>query len=149
MLVIGCLETRGKVLSNGNPADLGTRVCEICKLDNKWWESPKWLQDQTQWSEQPKIETCEESDIEKKKNKEILATTLTTENIFDKLLSKFSLLKTLRVLSWMSRFLSNSRKHRLKGPLTTNELLKQRKLITENFNYNTVIRLRYIKNNLM
>ena len=49
--------------------------------------------------------------------------------MFDKLLSKFSLLKTLRILSWISRFLSNTRKHRLKGPLTTNELLKQRKLI--------------------
>ena len=68
------------------------------------------------------------SDIEKKKIKEILVTTLTTENMFDKLLSKFSLLNTLRVLSWISRFLSNSRKRRLKGPLTTNELLKQRKL---------------------
>ena len=28
---------KGKVLSNGN--------CEICKLDNKWLEGPKWLQD--------------------------------------------------------------------------------------------------------
>ena len=49
--------------------------------------------------------------------------------MFDKLLSKFSHLRTLRVLGWTSRFRSNSRKHRLKGPLTTNELLKQRKLI--------------------
>ena len=38
-------------------------------------------------------------DIEKKKIKEILVTALTTENMFDKLLSKFSLLNTLRVLS--------------------------------------------------
>ena len=58
---------------------------------------PKWLQDQTQWPEQPKIEKCKESDIEKKKIKEILATTLTTKNMFDKLLSKFSLLKILSV----------------------------------------------------
>ena len=78
-----------------NPADLGSRGCEICKLDNKWWEGPKWFQDQTQWAEELK-------------------------NMFHKLLSKFSLLKTLRVLSWKSRFLSNSSKHRLKGPLTTN-----------------------------
>ena len=41
----------------------------------------------------------------------------------------FSLLETLRVLSWISCFLSNSGKDRLKGPLTTNELLKERKLI--------------------
>ena len=49
--------------------------------------------------------------------------------MFDKLLPKFSSLKTLRVLSWISGFLSNSRKHRLKGQLTTYEILKQRKLI--------------------
>ena len=24
-------------------ADLGSRGCEICKLDNKWREGPKWL----------------------------------------------------------------------------------------------------------
>ena len=35
-----------------------------------------------------KIKNCVESDIEKKKIKEILATALTTEKIFDKLLSK-------------------------------------------------------------
>ena len=58
-----------------------------------------------------------------------MATTSATENIFDKLLSKFSLLKTLGVLSWIGCFLSNFRKHRLKDPLTANELLKQRKLI--------------------
>ena len=112
-----------------NPADFGNRGCEICKLDNEWWEVPKWLQYQTQWPEQPKIENFKESDIEKIKIKEILATILTKENMFDTLLSKFSLLKTLRVLSWISRFLSNSRNDRLKGPLTTNELMKQRKLI--------------------
>ena len=48
--------------------------------------------------------------------KRLLATTLTiTENMFDKLLSKFSLLKGLRILSWIVRFLSNSRTHRLRG----------------------------------
>ena len=110
-------------------ADFGSRGCEICNLDNKWSKGPKWLKDQTEQPEQPIIENCKESDIEKKKITEILAYILTTENMFDKLLSKFSLLKTLRVLSWISRFLSNSRKDRLKGPLTTNKLLKQRKFI--------------------
>ena len=49
--------------------------------------------------------------------------------MFDKLLSKLFLLKTVRVLSWVSRFLSNSRKSRLKDTLTSNELFKERKLI--------------------
>ena len=50
--------------------------------------------------------------------------------MFHKLLSKFSFLKTMRVFSWINRFLSNSRNHILKDPSTTNKLLKQRKLIT-------------------
>ena len=117
------------VLTKKDPADFASRNCEICNLDNKWCKGAKWFQDQTQWPEQPIIENCKESDIEKKKIKEILATTLTTEKMFYKLLSKFSLLKTLRVSSWISCFLSISRKHSLKGPLTNNELLKQRKFI--------------------
>ena len=39
----------------------------MVELDNKWREGPKWLQDQTHWSEQPKIENYKESDIETKK----------------------------------------------------------------------------------
>ena len=106
-------------------------VVEVVKyvLNNKWWKGPKWLQDQAQLPEQPIVENCKEYDIKKKKIKEFLATTLTTENMFHKLLSKALLLKTLRVLSWISRFLSNLRRDRFKGPLTTNELLTQRKLI--------------------
>ena len=50
-----------------NPTDLGSRGCEIYKLDNIWWEGPKWLQDQTQWPEQLKIENCNGSYMEEKK----------------------------------------------------------------------------------
>ena len=38
-----------------NPADLESRGCEITAIDDKRWELSKWRQDQTQWSEQPKI----------------------------------------------------------------------------------------------
>ena len=34
-----------------NPANFGSRGCEMRKLDNKWWEGSKWLQNQTQWPE--------------------------------------------------------------------------------------------------
>ena len=34
-----------------NPADLGSRGCKTCKLDNRWWEYAVWFQDQTQWPE--------------------------------------------------------------------------------------------------
>ena len=56
-----------------NPTDLGSRSCETCKLDNKWWEGPKQLQDKSQWPKQPKIENCEKSEVEKKNIKNILA----------------------------------------------------------------------------
>ena len=48
--------------------------------------------------------------------------------MLNRFLSKLSLLKTMRVLIWISCFLSNSIK-RLKGPLTAFELLKQKKNI--------------------
>ena len=70
-----------------NPANFERRDCEIYKLNNMWWKGPKWLQDQAQWPEQPIIENCKESDIEKKNIKEILATKLITENILDKFLT--------------------------------------------------------------
>ena len=38
-----------------NTADLESRGCEICKLDNKWWKGPKCLQDQTQWPGQERL----------------------------------------------------------------------------------------------
>ena len=98
-----------EICPNERKPDFGSRGCEICKLGNKWWDGSKWLHDQTQWPEQPKIENCKESDVKKKKIKRILVTTLNTERLFDKLLSKFSLLEKLRVISWISRFLSNSR----------------------------------------
>ena len=41
-----------------NPADLESRGCEITTIDDKS-EVSKWLQDQTQWSEQPKIKNWE------------------------------------------------------------------------------------------
>ena len=65
----------------------------------------------------------------KEKDQIILPTIFTTENMFDKRLSKFALLKTLKVSSCISSFLSNFRKCWLKDPLNTNELLKQIKFI--------------------
>ena len=74
------------------------------------------------------IEHRKETEIEKEKIREILANTFNTQNMFDKLLSKSLLPKTLRILSWINHFLSYSRKHKMKDKLTTNELLKQKKV---------------------
>ena len=126
-----CIKSKEKVLSKGSmflpkkiQPILGEGVVKYVSSVINSVEGPKWLQDQT--PEQLKMEHFEEPEIEQKKIKEILAITFTTEKTFDKLLRKFLLLKTLRVLSWISRFLSNSGKYRSTGSLTTNELLKEK-----------------------
>ena len=93
-----------------NPADLGSRGCDIGKLEQNWWEGPVWLRDPNSWPDQPMIESSEESEIERKRVKEILAVTVLSETIYDKLLVKYPILKTLRILSWIKRFLTNCKK---------------------------------------
>ena len=50
---------------------------------------------------------------------------------FDTLLEKYNLWKLLRVTSWVSRFISNVRTTKVKGPLTTEELINQQKFSTK------------------
>ena len=51
------------------------------------------------------------------------------ENPIDTLLNKFTLRKTLRILSWINRFLSNCRKTKVSCPLTAEKVLVQRKFL--------------------
>ena len=44
--------------------------------------------------------------------------TVSSETIYDKLLVKYPMLKTLRILSWIKRFLSNCKKQQVRSPLT-------------------------------
>ena len=57
--------------------------------------------------------------------KELLATTVDLQNPIDTLLNKFTLPKTLRILSWINRFLNNCRKSKVSGPLIADEALVQ------------------------
>ena len=117
------------VPTQNNPADLGSRGCEFRKLCELWWDGPEWLGDCENWPEQHNITKDNESEIERKKVKELLATTVDLQNPIDTLLNKFTLLKTLRILSWINRFLSNWRKTRVSGPLTAEKVLVQRKFL--------------------
>ena len=113
-----------------NPADIGSRGCELSKLSKMWWSGPEWLVNCEKWPEQPEITKCDESEIERKKVKEILAATIINlEHPVDTLLNKFTLHKTLRILSWVNRFIHNCRKNKISGPLTTEEVLVQKKLL--------------------
>ena len=117
------------VPTQNNPADLGSRGCEFRKLCEFWWDGPEWLGDCENWLEQPNITKNNESEIERKKVKEFLATTFDLQNPIDTLLNKFTLRKTLRILSWINRFLSNCRKTKVSGPLTAEKVLVQRKFL--------------------
>ena len=62
------------------------------------------------------------------------------KNPIDTLLNKFTLRKTLKILSWINRFLKNCRKSKVSGPLTADTVLLQRKFLikrTQNLYSNT------------
>ena len=67
------------------------------------------------------IESSEESEIECKRVKDSLAVTVSSETIYEKLLVKYPMLKTLRILSWIKRFLSNCKKQQVRNPLTSSK----------------------------
>ena len=72
------------------------------------------------------VEGSEESKIEPKRVKEMLSVTVRSETIYDKLLVKYHMLKTLRILSWIKRFLTSCKKQQVRGPLTSSETENQR-----------------------
>ena len=77
------------------------------------------------------IETSEESEIERKSIKVILAVAVSFEIIYDKLLVKHPMLKTLRVLSWIKRFLTNCKKQQKCSPLTSSEIENQTEFLSK------------------
>ena len=85
-----------------------------------------WLRYPNKWPHQPMIESSEESEIERNRVKKISAVTVSSETIYDKLLVKYQMLKTVRILSWIKRFLTNCKKQQVRGPLTSSEIENQR-----------------------
>ena len=75
------------------------------------------------------IESSEESEIERKRVKEILAVAVSSEIIYNKLLVKYPMLKTLRILSWIRGFLTNCKKQEERGPLKSSDIENQREFL--------------------
>ena len=111
------------VPARNNPADLESRCCELRKLCEFWWNGPEWLGDCKNWPEKPDITNKDEYEKERKMVSELLATTVDLQNSIDTLLNKFTLCKTLRILSWINRFLNNCKKSKVSGPLTADKVL--------------------------
>ena len=69
-----------------------------------------------------------ESECEAKAVKEIFSAAVDSTDKFDELLEKFPLMKTIRVIAWMHRFVFNcteEKENRQKGPLNTEEINNQ------------------------
>ena len=114
------------VPTNENPADIGSRGCPASKIPELWFQGPKWLPYKDQWPVQPKIQVTYETEQEAKIIKELMSTTLQKNDTFDKLMSKFDLWKCIKVIAWINRFITNCKKEKINGPLTTSEIKQQR-----------------------
>ena len=54
---------------------------------------------------------------------------VTSETIYDKLLMKYPILKTLRILSWIKRFLITCKKQQVRVPLTSTTIENKREFL--------------------
>lgn len=115
--------------TNENPTDIGTRGSSIIKLPDLWWKGPSWLAELDHWPEQPIIKPSTESEKEKKMVKEVFTVAVKENNQLDNPLEKFHLWKVLSIFCWINRFINNSRRSKVSDPLTTEEMIKQRKYL--------------------
>ena len=121
------------VPTKSNPADLGSKGCQLNKLLGFWCHSPEWLGDSKHWPEQPAITSSEDSEVKggRKEMKWMVATTTIFQTLVNNLLCKFILNNTLRILSWVNHFVKNCRKVKRTGLLTTEEVLLQKSFVIE------------------
>ena len=109
-----------------NPADIGSRGESLTKLNGKWLTGPKWLPDEESWPCDIVPTPSAESESEARAIKEVLAVSVENiqVNIREEILQKFSYWKSIRISSWLQRFITNcqrTKEERVKGPLTTEE----------------------------
>ena len=117
------------VPTDENPADVASRGCNLKTLPPNWFTGPTWLKDQNDWPDDIITVSTKQTESEAKITKEIFSTTVgRQDNLQNQLLSKYSLWKTLRTISWIQRFINNCRKsskEQTRGPLTTIEIENQ------------------------
>ena len=117
------------VPTKDNPADLASRGGLVPEEKQIWWKGPAWLSDPGTWPPDLVTVPTVESNAEVKAIKELFALAVEKEDELDDLLSKLTYWRTLRVCAWMMRFARNARTskaNRKRGPLTTEEIEKQK-----------------------
>ncbi|KAK3723360.1 hypothetical protein QZH41_012354, partial [Actinostola sp. cb2023] len=117
------------VPTSENAADLGSRGGPVNADNALRWTGPDWLANPSAWPADIVTTTNPETKAETKVIKEVFALAVEEANELDQLLSRTNLWRTLRVGAWMRRFVHNlrcQRVERLEGPLTTEEIDRQR-----------------------
>ena len=128
MILIGSMFQREIIQQQ---KDLVSRRSLLTKILEIWWEGPSWLQVKENWPRQPDIKPSEESEKEvkfSKEHKSVVFRTVAIQDDFDLILHKFDLHKALRISAQILRFINNCRKNKKSGPLTTTELVNQKKI---------------------
>ena len=115
------------VPSTKNPADLGSRGGSVTDVQ-LWWRGPERFADLTSWPEDIVTQASQQSDAERKVQREIFAAAIKISDDLDRVLEKFDLHKDLRVCKWASRFIHNCQHplEKIQGPLSTQEITSSR-----------------------
>ena len=102
-----------------NPADIGSRGCNVESLADEWWDGPSWLANHEEWPEQKEI-------IPTKESEEVMCVAAKQDEEFSEMLHKYNFWKVIGIMSWVFRFITNCKnKEKLSGPFETE--LKSRK----------------------
>ena len=114
------------VPTSENPADLGSRGGSVTKAE-LWWRGPEWLADPKKWPTDIVTHATQESQAERKVQRELFVGTVEVNHDFDHGLEKFGLRKALRVCAWILRLTYNSRhpSEKTVRPLSTQEISAQ------------------------
>ena len=111
-----------------NPADVGSRGTLSRERLEIWLKGPNWLTEPEMWPAVVQTKPSKETEAEAKLVKEVFAGATEMEDTLHQVLEKHGFWQTIRITSWVARFIENckkGKKHRLSGPLTTCETLKQ------------------------
>ena len=103
-----------------NPADLATQERKVTNTE-LGWNSPTWLREPESWPENPvtvKTHALEEVlGLASEQPKQ-------EQDLFDELLERHDLRRTLRIQAWVRRFTTNRAR---KGPLTSKDIQESNK----------------------
>lgn len=112
------------VSSEENPADLASRWGSV-NGSTLWWNGPEWLANREEWPPNPVTSACTATEVEVKTIREVLslAQPKNSNDRVEEVLEKHELKYALRVVAWITRFITNCKTpKKLTGPLTADEL---------------------------